>query len=249
MISKEQLKVISKLLLKKNRLVQNRFLAEGKRLIEEALKTSPNCEQIFYTQHFLQNEENLIGAIRQKNIPTFELSPKDFAKISSTKNSQGIIGIFKIPRQEKITSDDKIIIGLENISDPGNLGTILRTCQWFGIKSVFLSQECAEVYNPKVVRASMGAIFTLNILDKIDFYSNVKSLIYEGYQVYYADMKGQDYRSVDFNQKTVLIFCNEATGPTEQLTKVCKKSITIPSKGSIDSLNVAVAAAIIISRS
>ena len=144
-------------------------------------------------------------------------------------------------------NDDKLIVCLENISDPGNVGTILRSCDWFGIKSVLLSRDCADIYNPKVLRASMGAVFNLSIFNQVDLYDELNKLKERSYKLYYADMNGIDYKDVKGNEKKVITFCNEAFGPSDELKIISHTSITIPKKGNIDSLNVSAAAAVILS--
>jgi TrmH family RNA methyltransferase len=248
MISKEKLKQISKLLLKKNRIAEGKFIAEGKRLIIEALDSEYKCENVCVTNHFLNTEKEIIDSLHNNSIPTHVLNSKDFQKISSTKNSQGIVGVFRIPKAINKNINDSIIIGLENISDPGNLGTILRSCEWFGINTVLLSKDCAEIYNPKVVRSSMGAIFKLRLFDNLELPYKIEELKQMEYEAYYADMQGIDYRELNYNKKAVIIFCSEAFGPSNELKSICNSPITIPAKGNIDSLNVAAAAAVILSR-
>ena len=137
---------------------------------------------------------------------------------------------------------------LDNISDPGNVGTILRTCAWFGIKAVLLSKDCAELYNPKVLRSSMGGVFNLNIFENVDLQIEIQSLKSLNYKIYLADMNGTDYRNVNFEKKTAIIFSSEAFGPTKEIANLSDIKITIPPKGNIESLNVSAAAAIILSR-
>lgn len=248
MISKEKLKYYQKLHQKKYRSQEKRFIAEGKRLILEALKSDFLCEIILMTNDFAENQKDVLLTIERKSITYQIIANRDFIKLSSTKASQEIIGIFNISLKSTEIDKNSLIVGLENISDPGNLGTILRSCEWFGVKTVILSRECAEVWNPKVVRSSMGAVFKLNMLTDADLVGKISELKKNKYSAYYADMNGIDYRKVDFDGKVIITFCNEAFGPSKELKGVCSNSITIPSKGNIDSLNVSAAAAVILSR-
>jgi TrmH family RNA methyltransferase len=200
------------------------------------------------TEDFAENQKEVLVKIEQKSIPYQVITKNDFTKLSTTQTPQEIIGIFKISAARKEIDKDSIIVGLENISDPGNLGTILRTCEWFGVKTVILSKECAEVFNPKVVRSSMGAVFKLNILTGVDLIENIKDLRKSNYNAYYADMNGIDYRKFNYDRRLIITFCNEAFGPSDELKEVCDNSITIPPKGNIDSLNVSAAAAIILAQ-
>jgi len=247
MSTKAEIQLLSKLILKKYRESENKFIAEGKRLVSEGVKSNFNCLEVFVTNDFKEREFEFYNYLELQKLKISVLNNKDFSKISSTKNPQGIAAVFNIPRSESKLINDRIIVCLENISDPGNVGTILRSCDWFGIKSVILSKDCAELYNPKVLRASMGAIFNLNILENIDLINKLPELKNQDYKVYFADMQGIDYRKVNYKEKVVITFCNEAFGPSKELREVCDTSITIPKKGNIDSLNVAAAAAVILS--
>lgn len=247
MLSKSEIKAISKLLDKKYRKIERKFLAEGKRLISEGIKSNFICDRILLTQQYYDNNIAFVTNLK-KIIENVDITKdKDFQKISSTKNTQGITAIFNIPQQKKDFSNDNFIIALENISDPGNLGTILRSCDWFGVNTVILSNGCAELYNPKVVRASMGAVFNLNIIDNIDLVTELDKLRKQNFRIYFADMSGIEFSKVSWKGKSVVTFCNEANGPTNELKQISDEAITIPKKGRIESLNVAAAVAVILS--
>jgi RNA methyltransferase, TrmH family len=248
MSSKSEIRSISKLNLKKYRDSENKFIAEGKRLVSEGVKSNFNCLEIFITNDFKEREFEFYKSFESQNVNITILGNKDFSKISSTKNPQGIAAVFAIPSTESILFTDRTIVCLENISDPGNVGAILRSCDWFGIKSVILSKDCADLYNPKVLRATMGAIFNLNVLENANLIDLLTDFRNQNYNIYYADMDGVDYREVNYKENSVITFCNEAFGPSKELRKVCDNPITIPKKGNIESLNVAAAAAVILSQ-
>ncbi len=245
MLTKAELKYYSGLLQKKNRKSEKKFLVEGKRLCEEGLKSSYKCESIFYTEEFEKTEISFLTS--HKLVPTEKLKAVEFSKISDTKNPQGIAACFNIPAIHNRFSSN-IIVALEGISDPGNVGTILRTCDWFGIKEVILSGECAEIYNPKTLRASMGAIFYLNISTSENFIDELKILKSKNYKIITSDMNGKNFGDFSFPPKSIITFSNEANGPSEELQKISDEIITIPKFGNIESLNVASAAAVIISK-
>lgn len=248
MITKLEIIELAKLNLKKYRQLENKFIAEGKRLVQEGLKSGYSCEKIIVSKGFALKESNFLKSLEMYSTKIFTISNNSFNKITSTKNPQGIAALFNIPQKSAMVEKQKTIVCLENISDPGNVGTILRTCDWFGIKSVILSKDCAEIYNSKVLRASMGAIFTLQIIEEQNLIEKLLQLKEENYGLYYADMAGEDYKNVDTNENKVIIFSNEAFGPSDELKEVCDTPITIPKKGNIDSLNVAAAAAVILAR-
>ncbi|MCB9247101.1 MAG: RNA methyltransferase [Ignavibacteriales bacterium] len=246
---KSEILMLSKLNLKKFRDSENKFIVEGKRFVSEGIKSKFNCLQILITNEFEQKDFEYCNYLGSQNKKISKINTKDFTKISSTKNPQGVAAVFEIPEKSFSSfKNDEIIICLENISDPGNVGTILRSCDWFGVKTVLLSNDCAELYNPKVLRASMGAIFNLKIFENINLIEKLGELKKANYKIYFANMNGTNYSQINYKQKSVITFCNEAFGPTKELKDVCDEAITIPKKGNIESLNVSAAAAVILSK-
>ena len=142
---------------------------------------------------------------------------------------------------------DDLVVGLENISDPGNLGTIIRNCDWFGIKTVILSPNCPEVHSPKVLRSSMGSFFHLNIFEENKFYDSLFNYQKKGYQILCADLRGDNIYEMNKVSKTVIVFSSEAEGPSKELKTMSNKFIKIPRLGKAESLNVASASAVILS--
>ena len=248
MISKNELKYFSNLLKKKFRLEEQKFIAEGEKIVEEGLRSSFTCEKIFVTNVFLENKgEFLDDLITNKNILEI-IKNQDFKKISDTVSFQGIAAVFQIPQKEnsleKINSN--LIICLDRISDPGNVGTIIRNCDWFGIKNIMLTKGCAEIYNPKTVRASMGSIFHLKILNEIEMnlLSNFKN---KNYKILTADIKGENIFNFNLPGKSVIVFSNESSGSSAELLEISDHIITIPKYGNAESMNVASASAVILS--
>ena len=136
---------------------------------------------------------------------------------------------------------------MDNISDPGNAGTILRNCDWFGVNEIILTKGSVEVYNPKTIRASMGSIFHLKIYREIEssFLSKLKE---NGYKILVTDIKGENINSFVFPGKAVIIFSNESLGPSGEVMEISDDLITIPGYGMAESLNVASASAVILNR-
>jgi RNA methyltransferase, TrmH family len=247
-MTKNEIKYYSKLLQKKHRQNENKFLVEGSKLIIEGINADFICEIIFVTKSFYENNLDFLDAIVIKQIRTEQLKPIDFDKLSDTKTSQGIIAVFKMPTGNgSLQLSENVVIGLENVSDPGNLGTVLRNCDWFGINQIILSDSCAEVYSPKVIRASAGSVFHLKINELSDFYDFLQSQKHFGYKILCADLDGENIFSFSKREKSILILANEANGPTQKLLGICDSTITIPRTGKAESLNVASASAILIS--
>ena len=246
MASKGELKYYSSLLQKKFRYEEKKFIAEGKKLIEEALASGFECEAVFAAFHFLEANPAYCAKLpgRVKRFET--LNNHEFLKLCDTETPQGIAGVFhQKETKSKIKKDEEIIVALENISDPGNLGTIFRNCDWFGVKSIILSGECAEIYNPKVLRASMGSIFHLNMHRVENFCKSLEMLKNSGYEILCADLSGESIFEYDFPANSVIIMANESQGPTQEVIAI-SKTVTIPKFGNAESLNVANAAAVIL---
>ncbi len=250
MISKNEIKYYSSLLQKKYRNLENKFLVEGKRAVEEGLCGTGVCEAVFVTNQFSEEEHGFLTSSIFGNVRLEKINIKDFKKLSGTINPQGIVAVFL--KKAKRNNIDSISAGaavcLENISDPGNVGTIIRNCDWFGFKDIILSEDSVDVYNPKTVRASMGSIFHTNIFSEENLYNALSKLKNNGYRILCADLNGENVNSFSFPSKYALVFANEANGPSNILKSMADNIITIPRYGNAESLNVANAAAVILSK-
>ncbi|NWF87960.1 MAG: RNA methyltransferase [Ignavibacteriaceae bacterium] len=248
-MNRSQLKYYSSLLTKSARDSENKFLVEGEKLIIEALNSEWECETIIVRKDYLANHQPVQKEL-QKFVNKFEeISEKEFRKIQATENSQGIIGVFKKPifKHSSENIREKLFIGLDEINDPGNVGTIFRNADWFGLKYLLLSANCADVLNPKTLRASAGSIFHLNWAVIKNYYDTITSYKHKGYKVLCADISGTNIYNFKKSDKNILIFSNEANGPSNELLKLSDEIITIPRKGKAESLNVASASAVILS--
>lgn len=249
MISNNELKYFSSLLIKKFRDKEKKFLVEGLKTVEEGLNSSYKCDAVFVTPAFIDSFSEVISILKKKTVRIGELKSLDFQKVSDTRSPQGIAAVFNKNYPQKKINDlnEKIIVLIDNISDPGNLGTILRTCDWFGVYNVFITDQSVEYLNPKVIRASMGSVFHLNIYDKI-FENDLFSLKNKNYQIICSDIKGKNILNYKFEKKSIITFSNESSGPSEMVKNLTDEYITIPGKGRAESLNVSSAAAIILSK-
>ena len=219
-------KSLKKLLTKKEREKTKTFLIEGKNIIEEAKKH--NKILTYITDDLNKIEDNI-----------FYVDKKLKESLSSLKNSNEDIALVKYLDIKEVSSDTILLV--DNVRDPSNLGTILRTCLAFGIKDVVLSLNTVDLYNPKVLRASEGAIFSLNILreDLISFISKNKD-----YKVLSTSLKANDLKALKINKKMIVIG-NEGKGVSEEILEISDDYLKIPIK-NIDSLNVAIATSIIL---
>ncbi len=244
-MTKNELKYYSFLLQKKIRIEEKKFLVEGIKLIREAISSNFKCENIFFTNSFYDKNLDEMKFLQNLKIPLEQIHKKELEKLSDVKSPQEIIAVFKIKENVRNNLNTKIIVALENINDPGNFGTIIRNCDWFGIETIIASDDCAEIFNPKVIRASAGSVFHLNIIEEKDFYLSLQNIKSFGYKLYCSDLNGKNISEVTNNSKIIITLSNEANGPTNELLKLSDEIITIPKKGKAESLNVANASAVI----
>lgn len=247
MLTKSEIKKFSSLLTKKYRQREKKFIVEGRKLVEEGLNSSLHCDVVIASKSFNIETAGILNVIQQKKIRIEIVNPSIFKKIGETKNPQGIAAVFQSPAIEKPNYDSDIIIALEDVSDPGNLGSIIRTADWFGINEIILSPDCVDPLNPKVVRATMGAIFRVKCFAVKDFNETISHLKKEGRLIVCADMFGENLYSYKKESKSIIIFGKESSGVSDATLKIADKRITIPGKGAAESLNVAAAAAIFLS--
>ena len=248
MISKNELQYYSSLLTKKYRKKENKFIVEGKKSVLEGLNSSYKCEVVFITNKFSDENKEIVADITSSKKKIVTLKQKEFEKISDTKTPQGIAAVFNKPKNifEKVYSfNDKLIIMLDNISDPGNLGTIIRNCDWFGIKNILLSENIVDYTNPKVIRSSMGSVFHLNLFEEVGTKSLLKFKS-QGYEILCADLEGENIFSYQRNKKTIIILSSESHGPSKEFLEISDKKICIPKIGNAESLNVASASAVLL---
>ena len=247
MISKNKIKLLRSLRLKKYREQNKKTILEGARLIDEAINASAQIDSVFATKEILHANQNLAEKIQSHHIPLDMINQDDLNGISDTQHSQGIIAVVKTSSftiadlSNGLT--DHIII-LDNISDPGNLGTIFRTCAWYGIKSIVIASGTVDPFNFKSMRAGMGAHFYFNHIIIDNNQSIIDFLDADKFNMYCADLKGKDISKVNVNQKWAIILGSEAHGISSSFQNYDK--ITIKRLGKIESLNVSVACGIIL---
>lgn len=255
MLSKNQLKYYSSLKKKKFREQEKRFLVEGVRTCEEILNSDFEIEILLYCPPALSSKRatRILEKYRSSKIPVQEINTRELKLISTTIHSQGIIAIAKMMEsnlEQLLSTQPQNLLVVESLSDPGNLGTILRSAAWFGLAGVLLSQNCVEITNPKVVRASMGAIFHLPIVERLHLIRILQKLRELRYSIYATDVHGEtEYFRADFKDpKNVLIVGSEAEGVSNEIKEMATAVLRIPKCGKGESLNVAVAAGILMAK-
>ncbi len=227
------------------------FLIEGLRLCGDALQSGAEIETVFYTGRFRETSEELTEALMQKTVSAYEVSEAVAGRLADTKTPQGVFCLCRL--LDKFSSAVTIekngnYVGLENISDPQNLGTILRTAEALGFDGVILSEGCCDIYSPKVLRGSMGAVFRLHFWETPDMADFVRARVQAGQQMY-ASVPSESVRpiqTVDFSGGGVMLIGNEASGLTPATLSAASCQVTIPMNGRAESLNAAAAASILL---
>ena len=236
MVSKNQIKLISSLHQKKYRIAHQLFIAEGVKGINELLQSNFELEHLYVTI-----DEFKSVSTTKKTV----ISDANLKKISALTTPNTCLAVFKIPKEKPVLNKG-LIVALDTIRDPGNMGTILRLCDWFGINQVVCSKETVDLYNPKVVQATMGSIARVNVnyLNLKDFLETTSLPIYGTF------MDGEDLYNSEITNEGIIILGNEANGISKEIEELVTKRITIPRFGNLqqtESLNVATATAIVLS--
>ena len=232
MITKNQIKLVKSLRLKKNRIQSGFFVAEGEKIIDELIESDLDSINIFSTSEKYKNLTNHIS-----------INSTQLKQISNQKSPNNVVGIFKIPKDQEIDFNANIV-ALEDINDPGNLGTIIRLCDWFGIKNIICSTNSVDCYNPKVIQASTGSICRVNI-SYMDFEKLLNS---KNYNTVAADLEGQNLGDFNFSENQIIFFGSESNGLSKKLSSQIDHKITIQRfNDNVESLNLATSVGIILS--
>lgn len=236
MLSKNQIKLITSLQQKKYRKQEQLFFAEGIKVVQELLHSNFELQELFTTkQDFLSVSKDKLHAI----------SEAELKKISALATSNSCLAVFKIPKAKEM-KESGLILALDDVRDPGNLGTIIRLCDWFGIETLLCSEETVDIYNPKVVQATMGSISRVNVV-----YGDLENfLVKTKLTVFGTFMDGKNIYQESLPNDGVIVMGNEANGISEAVEKLVTDRVAIPRFGDLqitESLNVATATAIILS--
>jgi TrmH family RNA methyltransferase len=252
MLSKEKLKKLSKLKTKKGRQEEGKFLVEGLRLCEEAAQSGWPIETAIHTTSFEEKPRGNKLLRRLKDLSVYVIPAKnhDLGKLSDTKTAQGIICVARTKRpwpSDMWEKKTKLVVALDGIRDPGNVGTIIRTADAFGIDALMLSKDTVELFNPKVVRSSMGAIFRLKVFDEVDLEPTILQLKKRRFKIVGTDVKkGTGLDAFHPSGRICLLIGNEAEGLSRELLELSDQIVRIPIRGRAESLNVSVAGGILL---
>lgn len=226
----QKFKLIKKLRNKKYRDKEGLFVVESRKLVEEAIKSKADIDFLFLRE----------GISFEESIPNLVFDRNSFAKLSELKSPDGYAAVIRKKKAYDLSSDR--ILLLDHISDPGNMGTIIRSAEAFGFSDIILTKGCVDIYNEKCLRASMGSVFRENIVElSLEEIRKLK----ENYRFLSSHMEGIDVRKYDSsNDSIILAIGNEANGLSEDIRKLTDDFIKISMQGEIESLNAAIAASI-----
>ena len=243
MLSKAKIKYVRSLNQKKYRKQECAFVAEGPKTVEDLLHVMP-AREIFATRGWL---EGYSGQLEGDTV--HEISDDELARLSFLQHPQKVLAVFALPERQKPVSVDtgKLSLALDGVQDPGNLGTIIRIADWFGIENIYCSEDTADAYNPKVVQATMGSIARVKL-----FYADLTDLIRslpKEFPVYGTMLDGDNIYTKRLSANGLVVMGNEGKGISPQVAKWIGSRLLIPnfpeSRDTADSLNVAIATAVI----
>ncbi|MGK7395372.1 MAG: TrmH family RNA methyltransferase [Candidatus Cyclobacteriaceae bacterium M3_2C_046] len=239
MISRTKAKFIKSLQIKKYRQKEQAFFVEGAKSVLELINADFDIIMLLGTHNFLQNYHH---HFIDRSIDVLEVSPQDLVKLGTFKSNQEALAVAKAKPNVPLALNQRLTLVLDDIRDPGNLGTIIRVADWYGIHELVVSNTSADLYNPKVLNASMGSFLRVNL-----FYADLSEFLPAQSQKHImgAYLEGENIRQVKPQPHSIVVIGNEARGIDTSLQPWIQTRITIPGKGQAESLNAAVATAVI----
>jgi RNA methyltransferase, TrmH family len=243
MISKAQIGFIKSLDQKKYRNQYKVFFVEGIKLVNELLISEYKLHSLFTIKEWVEQHPAFADQQQDK---IHIITEKELNQISSLTTPNQVLAIFSIPDQEEPDiSNSDIVLCLEAIRDPGNLGTIIRIGDWYGITHILCSDDCVDLYNPKVVQASMGSISRVKV-DYVDLKKYLKNSA--GFSTYATSLSGENIHSMNLKFPALVVIGNESNGISKYVFEACRYNISIPRYGGAESLNAAMATAILLDK-
>jgi TrmH family RNA methyltransferase len=243
----ENIKSIKKLKERKYRDLNNEYIIEGVKILKEAIQEKAVIKKIVICEECLANniiDEKLLYEIAKYDC--LYVSKKIFEGLTDVSKPQGILAVVEKNNKKDINYNEDIIVALDGLQDPGNLGTILRTLDSANLSQVIVSKDTVDAYNPKVVRSTMGAIFRVNIVEAENLKETLKEMKRHKYKVMCTDLTAsKNIYEIDYNKK-ILVIGNEANGISKELLDMADEKIIIPMLGKTESLNASVATSIIV---
>ncbi|MFI3210015.1 MAG: RNA methyltransferase [Peptostreptococcaceae bacterium] len=245
----DKIKYTKSLLKTKTRNKDKKFIVEGYRILTLAIECSALIDYVFINEDFENKEEHktLIKDLEKLKVAVYKTTNKLFEEFCDTKNTQGVIGVVKFnPKNEnELSKDDRFVLVLDRIQDPGNMGTIIRTADACGIDSIVLIKGCVDIYNPKVIRSTMGSIFDMNIVS-LDEEDAIKMIKKNDFKIVSSYLDTENfYNDIEYDYKSALVIGNEANGISQNIIDNSDTLVKIPIYGKAESLNAGISAAIL----
>ena len=246
----ERVKYTKSLLKSKNRQKESKYIIEGYRILTLAIECEADLDYVFINETFEEKKEhkNFLNILEEKNIKVFRTTNKIFKELVDTENTQGILGVIKFKERKiehNIKCDDKFVLILDRIQDPGNMGTIIRTADAAGVDAIIALKGCVDIYNPKVIRSTMGSIFDMNIIHCTQE-ECLKELKSKDFKIVSSFLNTDNfYHETKYHDRTALVIGNEANGVNDDLIEGSDLLVKIPIYGNAESLNAAISSAIL----
>jgi TrmH family RNA methyltransferase len=228
-LTKSDIKRINSLKRKSKRNEYGLFVAEGVKIVQELMNSNFKIQQIFALQSELDQFKNAIS-----------VSEKDLGRITHLSSPNKVLALVEIPKMDKLESSNETILVIDGVNDPGNLGTIIRTADWFGIKQIICSENSVDCFNSKVIMSTMGSIFRVNIS-----YQHLPSYLAKAdLPIYGALLEGKSIYQTEFSSPSIILMGSESHGISEELIPLINHPVTIPGAGNTESLNLGISTAI-----
>ncbi len=240
MISKNTAKYIKSLQQKKYRKIEKAFVVEGAKSVIELVKSNFRITTVYATPVFLKDAKHLISSAENK-FEIVEATEKELASVGTFQSNNAAIAVAEMKPNLPVAFSNSFALALDRVNDPGNMGTIIRVSDWYGIENIVCSDDCADQYNPKVIAASMGSFTRVNM-----FYTNLASYLSDvKMPVHGAYLNGENVHGYKFAKEGILLMGSESQGIAPELEQYVTHKISIPAFGGAESLNVGVATAVI----
>ncbi len=236
MVSNRESKFIKSLQLKKFRQSEQRFIVEGAKNVLELLASDYEIASLYVTRDFLSSHPKLIGA---SAIEPEVVKEADLVKVGTFKTNNAALAVAKIPEWPVPDTTAKLTIALDRINDPGNLGTIIRIADWYGVGNIICSADSVDCYNPKVIAATMGSFARVKV-----HYLDLNAVVEKYKNVYATELNGENLHEAQVETPALVLMGSESTGLDPELAERANKKVKIPGYGAAESLNVAVSTAV-----
>lgn len=253
-VSKADIKYFRSLSQKKIRQEERKFILEGWRALKEVLNSSSKVETVAVLARYLEDPDysSILSKLSERGALVKELSEIELKQVADTVHAQGVVAVVHQKQQSMETTDlnkASLIVAADAVSDPGNLGTIVRSSDWFAADAILLGRGSVELYNEKVVRSTVGSIFHVPIVEGVDLPSELSQLKKQGFAILSLSGDGnQVYTDVKSSGKVVFVFGSEARGISPEVRNLSDAIVRIPKYGRAESLNVGVACGIVLSQ-